>query len=93
MENVSSALKISCKTSVLQIVMILVSSAYWLTGVDFGSSYIGGILGFLLMYSAIISTPVINRYGDSGHPCLTPLESGKNLDICSLLTMQLSALL
>ena len=55
----------------------LVSSAYCEIFCSLLPILIPLIFSFSLMAIANVSTAIINKYGDSGHPCLTPLSTGK----------------
>ena len=55
----------------------LVSSAYCEIFCSLLPTLIPLIFLYSLMAIANVSTEIINKYGDSGHPCLTPLSTGK----------------
>ena len=52
----------------------LVSSANWLSLISEPKTLIPFMIEFCLILFDSISAVKINRYGESGHPCLTPLE-------------------
>ena len=51
----------------------LVSSANWLSFISEPKILIPFMIDFCLILFDSISAVRINRYGESGHPCLTPL--------------------
>ena len=57
----------------------LVSSANWLILTSFPNKLIPLTRLFCRILAAKISTPRTKRYGESGHPCLTPLEGLNHL--------------
>ncbi len=50
----------------------VISSANWVNLIPESPIIILWILGFSLVHIAKCSTDMINKYGEMGHPCLTP---------------------
>ena len=67
----------------------LVSSAYCEVFCYLLPILIPLIFSFSLMAIANVSTAIIHKYGDSGHPCLPPLSTGKWLEANPLFVTQL----
>ena len=68
-----------------------VSSAYWATFISSPRILRPWILSLSLTFVVNISEAGINKYGDNGAPCRTPLPIGKYLEVTPLLMRQLSA--
>lgn len=58
---------------------LMVSSTNWLI------LYTTFPIGFCLIFNARISVAIMNRYGEMGHPCLTPLWSWNQSELTPLL--------
>ena len=56
-----------------------VLSANWLSLISFPNIFIPTMLGSCLILLAGTSAERINKYGERGHPCRTPLEGLKQL--------------
>ena len=60
--------------------MRVISSEYWPVLHSTPSTFMPRIDSSFLVAESSTSIHKINKYGESGHPCLTPRLSGKNSD-------------
>ena len=78
--KISSRLRAFCNDDFDPSRMRVVSSAYWLILHSTPSTFMPRIDCSFLIAEPSTSAHKINKYGESGHPCLTPRLSGKNSD-------------